>query len=221
MICFSYSRLSCYKQCPLKYKYHYIDKIEVKTERAALIKGSKIHSILENIETFEYNPQAEHHNIVNNFAKSEIGSEILSRPSIREHCIKLNENLEADDSLTKKTARMIGYIDRVNTTENGVDLIDYKTGKYKDMRWQDFEQLGIYGIYMFSKFPQLNELNLRYVYVEHAKENTKVLTREESDIKKITLKAELDAIENQTHFAPKKQVLCDWCDFKNICEAHK
>lgn len=219
MICFSYSRLSCYKQCPLKYKYHYIDKIEVDIPRPALIKGSKIHSVLETIE--EYSGGSEHDSVIQNFIKSPLGAEILSRPSIREHCIKLNENLDADDSLTKNTARMIGYIDRVNTTENGVDLIDYKTGKYKDMRWQDFEQLGIYGIYMFSKFPQLNELNLRYVYVEHAKENTKVLTRKESDIKKITLKAELDAIENAETFAPKKQVLCDWCDFKSICEAHK
>lgn len=213
---FSYSKISCFKQCPYKFKLIYIDKLQKPVVNEALVKGSKIHELLENFENFDKTSQ--YSKIVLDFANSELGRDILSKNSTREWCVKFDENLNADDSLTQKSAKLIGYIDRINATENGIELIDFKTGKYKDPRWQDFEQLTIYSIYMFSKYPTLSDLKLRYVYVEHSKENSKIISRNEADFEKTILSKTLMGIENAKEYPKKPQKLCEWCEFKGVCK---
>ena len=228
---FSYSKISTYKQCPYKFKLLYIDKIGKPVVNEALIKGSKIHSLLENYEyvinQYTENPQnagngkdVEYLNIVLTFSKSDIGHDILNKQSIREHCVKFDENLNANDSLSKKETYLIGYIDRINLS-NEIELIDYKTGKYKDPKFQDFEQLSIYGLYIFSKYPSINEIKLRYVYVEHCRENSKLITRADSAIIKQLLVNDLNEIKNAVQYPRKIQKLCDWCEFVNFCKSKK
>ena len=225
MTTYSFSRISTYQQCPLQYKFQYIDKLPTKPS-IHLIKGSKVHSMLEKIEAFEYNPNTEYHDIIKNFIESELGQEILSRPSIREHKIKLNENLEADDSLTKENTRFVGFIDRINIytetspegeTIRNVELIDYKTGKYKEPKYQDFQQLILYGLYMFNKY-DIDSILLRFVYVEHNLENTLLLDRSSYDVYKSKLQKDIETIEQDTTFAKKPSKLCPWCDFRDFCD---
>lgn len=213
---FSYSKVSCYKQCPYKFKLNYIDKIPVSIKSDALVKGTKIHSLLENFETLDTN--AEHADIVLKFANSPLGKDILSKNSTREWCVKFDTNLNADDSLNTKTAYFIGYIDRINATQDGVELIDFKTGKYKDPRWQDYEQLSIYGLYMFSKFQHLKSLKLRYVYVEHSQENARIMESTEVPVFKNLLLNTLKEIETAVEYPKKPQKLCQWCEFYSICQ---
>ena len=219
---FSYSKISTYKQCPYKFKLLYIDKIGKPVVNEALIKGSKIHSLLENYESvinqYTENPQnLEYLGIVLEFAKSDIGHDILNKQSIREHCVKFDKDLNANDSLSKKETYLIGYIDRINLS-SGIELIDYKTGKYKDPKFQDFEQLSIYGLYMFSKYPDIESILLRYVYVEHCRENSKLITRADSAIIKQLLINDLNQIQNEVEYPKKPQKLCDWCEFVDLCQ---
>lgn len=47
---FSHSRLSTFEQCPLKYKYQYIDKIKVEAaETVEAFMGSRVHEVLEKL----------------------------------------------------------------------------------------------------------------------------------------------------------------------------
>ena len=225
MTTYSFSKISTYQQCPLQYKFQYIDKLPTKPS-IHLIKGSKVHSMLENIEAFEYDPNTEYHDIIKNFIESPLGQEILSPPSIREHKIKLNENLEADDSLKKDETRFVGFIDRINlrieTSPSGgitqtVELIDFKTGKYKEPKYQDYHQLILYGLYMFNKY-KLDKIFLRFVYVEHNLENTLLLDKSSYDVYKSKLQKDIETIEQDTTFAKKPSKLCPWCDFKDLCE---
>lgn len=214
---YSYSKLALFKQCPHKYKLTYIDKIPEPGDNSALVKGSKIHSLLENFETCD--KTGEYSNIITKFSESEIGKDILSKNSIREHCVKFDSELNANDSLKKKDTYFIGYIDRINISHT-IELIDYKTGKYKDPKWQDYEQLSIYALYIFSKYPDIETIKLRYVYVEHAKENSKVLKRADADTIRKNLKETINLIElcDKTQQYPKKpQRLCDWCGYKSQC----
>src|SRR5574344_2436840 len=68
----SLSKIQCYESCPVKYKYQYIDKIKPDVNcNGALIKGSKIHNILENLDNFIDNQsEGEEYDIVNTFLKS-------------------------------------------------------------------------------------------------------------------------------------------------------
>lgn len=212
---FSFSKISTYKECPLKYKYRYIDKIPSKPS-VHLIKGSKVHKLLEN---YENSTAGEYSEIVRNFAESELGQEILSKPSIREHKIKLNADLRANDELKKHETRFIGFIDRINV-DGGVDLIDFKTGKYKEPKYQDFEQLILYSLYMFDKF-DICEIKLRFVYVEHNIENTLIFKRESADFYRTQLKADIEKIENDSEFKKCPGPLCPWCDYRDLCNSTK
>ena len=40
----SYSQINCYTTCPLKYRFHYIDRLEEEFTSSALLFGSGIHS---------------------------------------------------------------------------------------------------------------------------------------------------------------------------------
>lgn len=216
---YSYSKLSVYEQCPFRYKLEYIDKIpQPDCDRTALIKGSKIHSILEKIEDFVYSPKGEYHDIVKNFMNSELGKDILSKPSIREHEIKLDENFLANDSLKRDETRFVGYIDRINLSKGSdaeVELIDYKTGKYKDPIYQDYAQLIYYGIYIFDKYKDIEKLKLRFVYVEHSLENTLMLERKTINIHLNKLKSKIQKIETDSVFKKCVTKLCDWCPYKD------
>ena len=211
---FSFSRIELFKHCPYKFKLKYIDEIKVKQEFKHLIKGKKVHSLLENFETFQ-NDNTEESLIVQRFSESDLGKDILTKKSLRELEIKLNDKLEPcnDDH------KLIGYIDRVNITENGLELIDFKTGKYKEPQYQSFDQLITYAIYCFQKL-NVNEIKLRYVYVEHLRENSLTLKREYLDLHKSKLQNDIKVIEETTDYFKNKTKLCDWCEYKEICQAN-
>ena len=50
MTVYSHSRLSCYEQCPAKFKFHYIDKIETEEEETVeAFLGIRVHETLEKL----------------------------------------------------------------------------------------------------------------------------------------------------------------------------
>ena len=47
---YSHSRLSCFEQCPLKFKFAYIDKLETEIEETVeSFLGSRVHEALERL----------------------------------------------------------------------------------------------------------------------------------------------------------------------------
>lgn len=216
----SLSKVQCYESCPMKYKFQYIDKI--KTEQTkALAKGSKIHNILENIDNFiDAQKDDSEYDIVNSFIKSE------AFESIKEY-IQFGE---------KETAFGIDIVDNqlVPTEYNNkvlfrgkIDLlyknniIDYKTGKAKTYDEQDWTQLKWYAIWFFLKYPEYNDVNISYVYVEHNHINTLTINRSElnSIINDMILRIRNVTIgESKPITKCNKSVLCGWCSYMLLCE---
>ena len=49
---YSYSKVSCFEQCPLKFKFQYIDKIKTEIEQTVeAFLGSLVHEALEKLYT--------------------------------------------------------------------------------------------------------------------------------------------------------------------------
>ena len=47
---FSHSRIGCFEQCPLKYKFNYIDKLETEIEDTVeAFLGKRVHETLEKL----------------------------------------------------------------------------------------------------------------------------------------------------------------------------
>jgi len=52
MLTYSYSKVTCFEQCPLKYKFQYIDKIKTEIEQTIeAFLGGIVHEVLEKLYT--------------------------------------------------------------------------------------------------------------------------------------------------------------------------
>lgn len=222
---FSFSKIELFKQCPRKYKFRYIEKIPVNVKMPHLIKGSNVHKVLEthNTEKFleTYSSMGEEvKTIINKFVNSDLGIDILSPKSVREAEIFFNSDIKP---CLKEDAIFVGYIDRINLRGDTVELIDFKTGKYKDLKYQSFDQLITYALYIHNK-TNINSIKLRYVYVEHLKENVLDFEKKSVELHTELLKKSMNDIENTTKedsFTKNMTKLCDWCEYKELCLENK
>jgi CRISPR/Cas system-associated exonuclease Cas4 (RecB family) len=90
-------------------------------------------------------------------------------------------------------------------------------GKYRDNRWQDYNQLLFYAIYFFEKY-KLEKIVISFIYVEHNLENILELNINYLDNYKKELLLNIKTIEEDLVFCAKKSKLCDYCEFQELCE---
>jgi DNA helicase-2/ATP-dependent DNA helicase PcrA len=113
-----------------------------------------------------------------------------------------------------------GMIDRVDQTEAGLKLVDYKTGQAKsDLSFEEKEQLLIYQLAAQELFKE-KVAALSYYYLDN---NSEVeFLGGADDLEKIKTKiiSTLEKI-SRGEFPPQPSRLCAWCDFKGICEYRK
>lgn len=220
---YSYSKIAVHQTCPKKFKYIYIDKIKkpwVETE--ALRKGRAVHSILEHYPNVSNDKNAKKYSdVVNKFLETPKAKQLLFRQSIREYRFALDSNLNECGYWDKK-ALFRGSIDYICVIDDTLYLCDWKTGKAKEQRFQDFNQLLFYSIYFFITRPNVNKINIEYVYVEHdGTTNSILLERQYLDNYKKEFLESIVNIENDVSFKPNYSKLCAFCDFVNDCDGAK
>ena len=113
-----------------------------------------------------------------------------------------------------------GAIDRVDKTEGGLKIIDYKTGEPKEkLTFENKKQLIIYQLAGEQLFDEpIKKLSFYYL-----NNNSEVeFLGKDKELKKVE-KWIADTIEKikQNDFAANPGNLCQWCDFKDICEFKK
>jgi len=125
-----------------------------------------------------------------------------------------------------------GFIDRLDYTTNPrgekvVYVSDYKTGKKPSKNYEDeaFFQLAVYSVVLKRmKMCQVDHIRLMYVNTEKGVISVPVtdglIKRTENKIRDVGA-----AIMNSARlgvWGARKQVLCDWCHFQEVCPAfHK
>lgn len=212
---YSFSKISCYTSCNRKFKYKYIDKIPTESfDDSALIKGSNIHDTLEHYPNHKIN---EHTQIALDFINSELGQKYINNERESEIEFGLTENFEPT-SYRSKDAIIKGKIDCIVVVDGNVYVLDWKSGKYKEEKYQSYEQVIIYAIYIFQRYQYINELNLAYVYVEHGLENKFIAKREYLDNYINMIKSNIEMIERDEYFNKSVSVLCKWCEYSEYCE---
>ena len=222
---YSFSKLNCYQTCPKRFEYRYVKKEkEGECDRSALIRGSAIHEMFE-----------EHHKgkepkktpYTEDFKKA------IARPQIK----KIREHLESPEKtcrevsfgLTKdfkpceyssKDALFRGKIDLAYIDNGVLHLVDYKTGKPKDQKYQNFDQLSLYSIYFFERYNTLEKINISYVYVDHGIANSlEILKSSIPRLKQYFLDI-VHSIETDEKYSPMPTKLCHWCPFEKICQGN-
>lgn len=99
----------------------------------------------------------------------------------------------------------------------------HNTGKSK---YLDEFQLLVYGIYLFSEYPDAQEFTAQYLVLKEKEKGDETqfkklsyhFTRNEVEEAKNKIKDVATQIREDQQWQPKPQFLCSYCDFEPICE---
>ncbi|MFA5878243.1 MAG: UvrD-helicase domain-containing protein [Candidatus Staskawiczbacteria bacterium] len=110
-----------------------------------------------------------------------------------------------------------GIIDRIDQTEKGITILDYKTGNAKErLDASDKEQLLIYQIAVEEVF-KLEPTELTYYYLDKGTKMSFLGGDKEKEKLKEKILRQMDEIKT-SDFKPTPGWQCAFCDFKDICD---
>ena len=116
-----------------------------------------------------------------------------------------------------------GKIDRIDASASlneGVNIIDYKTGEGKEnLSSDDKLQLAIYKIALKEIF-NIEADKLTYLYLNEGKELSFSMNEKDVEKQKKIISEKIENIK-KSDFAPTPGWQCQFCDFKNICDSAK
>ena len=246
----SYSALETYKQCPLKFKLQYVDKIPTAKSKEAIF-GTLIHKTLKVLhEPGLIIPTEEE--LLQFFANSwdpsiyedeqqavaafSQGIKILKDYYAKNYpsqfnVVALETPFEAPIQGGNEIHLITGKIDRIDKTpDNLFEVIDYKTTKKmpsqavvdKDL------QLSVYHLGVANRWPSIikekRPIKVSLYYLKHGEKLSSIRQAEQLETTKEGI---IKTIENisQAHsaakFEPRPSALCDWCDYQRFCPLFK
>jgi len=110
-----------------------------------------------------------------------------------------------------------GTIDRVDKLSDGsLEIVDYKTGKNKTLDFDAKRQLILYQLFL-EEYAKLKVSLLSFYYLESGEKVSFTAKPAEIDKLRATVSQEIAAIKKR-QFAPQPGMMCQFCDFNQICE---
>ncbi|MCJ7652108.1 MAG: PD-(D/E)XK nuclease family protein [Actinobacteria bacterium] len=231
----SYSAVSSYQNCPLQYKFQYVDKIP-SLPSPALSFGQSVHEALRwfyDIPTGDPHPLEEFLDYLEECwsgegysSNEEEARYFLQARSALELFYRNLGDFRIPAALERRFVVDLGFcylsgvIDRLDKDpEGGFEIIDYKTNRRLPPAKKLHEdlQLPIYHIAVEKIWEVSPEkVTFHYLLLNHRHSMTITPERVEGalgDIKRV-----IECIENEA-FDPRKNPLCPWCDYIGICPA--
>jgi len=132
---------------------------------------------------------------------------------------RINGDLALETSFKLKIANntLIGRIDRIDQTKDGIEIVDYKTGKYKEkLTPKDRQQLLIYQI-ATEEALGLKPAKLSYYYLEEGKKTSFLGSEQDKEKQKQEI-AEMAERIKKSSFDANPGWHCKFCDFRDICD---
>jgi len=233
----SASSMKTYEQCPLRYRYTYIDKLPRK-EFDHFDLGNLCHKTLENFHEvcMNDNPKKASYGKImktaftnarkefedkklSDIMKNEAYDLILTYlKTINKSGMPDVKGVEKDFSFNIRDDILIrGFIDRLDIMEDGrYHIVDYKTTKREE--YLDSFQLLIYGLWLKKEFGNINSFKGSYVLLRHgSKYKEYEFNTHDLDMAEKKVIAYAEKIKNENTWTPIPTRLCNWCDFVKIC----
>lgn len=234
---FSHSRVESFKNCPYKWKLHYIDKLKTIPDYGpdnALICGNTVHTGAEKglkaaLEFYKSNYYVLTDLHINEMIKFEI-----LIPRLLE--ILKDINIYKQEYLIN-TPRFKGFVDLITRNDDGsVDVFDFKYSNNVD-HYLESPQLHIYKYYLEQKGFKVRKLGFIFIPKTSIRQKNDedlyrfrkrlVATVKESEIQIVEVKYNPNKvieffnsmidITEATEYPKNPTRLCDWCEYKKYC----
>lgn len=117
-----------------------------------------------------------------------------------------------------------GVIDRLDKVGDGVyEIHDYKTSASlpEQAKVDGDRQLALYQIAVEQMWPDVAEVSLVWHYLRFDTEIRSARSVEELDELRRQVIGLIDKVECCTEFEPRPGVLCDWCEYQELCPARR
>ncbi len=242
----SYTAVDTYQSCPLKYKFREIDRISEPKSKEAIF-GTLIHSVLKYVHTpatLSPTPDQALDYFSKGWNSDAYDSELEERAAFTQGVEIIQKYFEknrpADYTIVDLESRFAieigddtsgkhivsGVIDRIDKTQDGYEIIDYKTARKmpsQDKVDHDL-QLSIYLKAFLKRYPSeesnLDKITVSLYYLKHGVKLSSTRTKEQLDTVEENILGVIAAIEEKK-FDPLFSPLCDWCGYQKICPLWK
>ncbi|MBN1282552.1 MAG: PD-(D/E)XK nuclease family protein [Proteobacteria bacterium] len=244
---YSYSRLGSFAQCPLKYRYAYIDGLDRMRSSIEAFMGNRFHEVMERL--YERAPQScpsaddlkglflrlwdekwSDRVVCPNPERTPEGMKALGlraiddywrryRPFDQGRVTGLERELHVDlDGTGRYRLRCI--LDRIMSLGDGsFEIHDYKTSAFPPVqkKLDEDEQLALYEIALRQNWPDARSVELVWHYVACDMEMRSQRTQGQLDELRAKTRERIDEVERAAEFPPRESELCGWCDYQPIC----
>ncbi len=243
----SYSALESFKNCSLKYKFQNIDKIKEPKSKEAVF-GTLIHATLKFIHAPQLIPPKLEEALdyfSKNWNSDVFEDELEDRNAfaqgvaiIQDYYKKNNPSdftivdlesrfqIEIEDKERHSSHIISGIVDRIDKTEDGYEIIDYKTTKKMPSQEKVDEdlQLSVYLNAFLARYPKeadkLDKVTVSLYYLKHGVKLSSTRTLAQLQNAKQLFLDVIAEIE-KGEFVPNVTPLCDWCGFQKFCPMWK
>lgn len=213
MIALSWSRLSTYQQCPLKFHLQFISKTFKEEEKSIhLVKGEQLHKQLEDYVIAK-----------NGGAAMPLGfsPEVKQTLPYVDKLYELYDSIhpEAQIACTQdwkpaewfdKTVGWRAIWDVVGLKASTCYIGDYKSGKIYPYG-STYGQLHLSAVIALNRFKEVPEVNAAYIYIEHKKVTPIKVTRAELPKVQEHFDKEFEKVQMEKTWDPVPNDNCKWC----------
>lgn len=213
---FSYSRIQSFLQCPLSYRYAYVDKLLPKPNQK-IEEGLMAHKILEGLGNGKSKEE-----LISELVKG--GADVNTVLKVEDVISKINVDfthtkyIEHSFSLNYNNHDIWGRIDRVDLNE-GWELIDYKYGSWEYDSSPTLQGL-IYSLAWMTNF-KLNSVRFSYVDVKRNKKTGRLYTENDNFSVIGNFIDEIVKSHSDNNFPAKPSSRCLNCAFNYHCKEWK
>ena len=244
---FSFSRVKCFDQCPLRYRFRYLQGLKEAFRSIESYLGSRVHDILEWLYVergrgADPDEASMLHRFADDWSKGmdetvaiirldddeetylKLGREMLSRFFNDTYARDCSDTVSLEQRLSIRLSDSIvftGFADRVGRTEQGrLFVIDYKTSKNEGngAEFSEGLQAPLYAACILEDFDD-EEALAGYHYLRHGTTRWQKVDREKArQLMSRFLDLATEA-EASGEFPARPGILCAWCGFNAECPA--
>ena len=219
-IALSWSRLSSYLECPLKFKSQYVDKnYPDDSDNPHFVRGKRIHKQMEDyilsIKEGSRPPSmsAEAKNGVPMVDKLFKNYEVV----VSERQLATDMGWSKCDWFGKPTqVKYRCIVDTMAMRDDERLSIDWKTGKVRPYD-DDHGQLHLSSAMIMSVVPNINKITNSYVFLDHKQSISITINRADVQKELDYFNKKYEVVNTDKEFKPTKHQYCGYCLIKDRC----